>query len=189
MQLRLTVPASTPVVSVPEAKKNSRVFHDEDDTYFEGLIAAATGLVGRVLGRSLASETWEMKLDEFPSGRMAFPQGTLISVDSIEYLDADQTEQTIAGYRTFGVGTDNGFALPAVNESWPTASSEPLSVTVTFKAGYTSVPAPIKHACLMLVSHWYEVREAVGEASMQEPPMAVSALIAPYRNWFSPRAE
>lgn len=43
------------------------------------------------------------------------------------------------------------------------------------------VPAPIKHAVLLLVSHWYGAREAAAT----EPPRAIAfgvdALLQPYR--------
>ncbi|WP_318855539.1 head-tail connector protein [Sinorhizobium meliloti] len=43
------------------------------------------------------------------------------------------------------------------------------------------VPAPVKHAVLLLVSHWYSAREAAAT----EPPRAIAfgvdALLQPYR--------
>jgi len=45
------------------------------------------------------------------------------------------------------------------------------------------IPAPLKQACLLLVSHFYENREAVPAIKMESVlPLGVDALIAPYRD-------
>lgn len=43
------------------------------------------------------------------------------------------------------------------------------------------VPAPIKHAVLLLVSHWYNAREAAGEKPSQAIAFGVSTLLQPFR--------
>ena len=42
--------------------------------------------------------------------------------------------------------------------------------------------ASIDQATLMLVGHWYAHRESVSETSMNEVPMGVASLLAPYRH-------
>lgn len=42
--------------------------------------------------------------------------------------------------------------------------------------------ASIDQATLMLVGHWYAHRESVSETSMNEVPMGVTSLLAPYRH-------
>lgn len=183
MRLRLTVPVSTPIISVAEAKTQCRVLHDDEDQYFVDLVDAAAAYISRITGKSLGQETWELCLDGFPPERIAIPKGPLISVDEISYVDPDEASATIASFRAFGVGSDDGFVLPAPDTSWPSTNDEPESVTVTFKSGYATAPAPLKHACLLLISHWYETRSAAMDESMSEPPMAVTALVSPFRNW------
>ncbi|KQP36691.1 head-tail connector protein [Methylobacterium sp. Leaf100] len=59
-------------------------------------------------------------------------------------------------------------------------------VTVRYRAGYvdSAVPAPIRHAILLMVGHLYENRMAVTAAtSMGAMPMGVDALLSPYRVW------
>ena len=43
------------------------------------------------------------------------------------------------------------------------------------------IPLPLRHAILMLAGHWYNQREGVATASMQEVPYSMQALIKPYR--------
>jgi len=48
--------------------------------------------------------------------------------------------------------------------------------------GPEAVPSPLRHAILMLVAYWFEVREAA-EHGLVEGPVAgrTAALLAPYR--------
>ncbi len=39
----------------------------------------------------------------------------------------------------------------------------------------------VLQAALLLIGHWYTNREAVGAADLRQVPLAVSALIAPFR--------
>ena len=47
--------------------------------------------------------------------------------------------------------------------------------------GGGAVPAPIKHAILMLGAHWYNQRESVSSVQMHAVPDSLQALIKPYR--------
>ena len=56
--------------------------------------------------------------------------------------------------------------------------------SVTYRAGYETIPAPIKQAVLLLVGQWYSYRGNVAEEGRPaEMPMAVEALLSPYRVW------
>lgn len=74
---------------------------------------------------------------------------------------------------------------PKPDQVWPGSYHREDAVSVTYVAGYgnaDAVPAPIKAAILLIVGHLYENREAstVG-VSAELLPMAVDALLAPYR--------
>lgn len=45
----------------------------------------------------------------------------------------------------------------------------------------TPVSAPVKHAITLLVSHWYNAREAAGEKPSAPIAFGVNALLQPYR--------
>jgi len=45
----------------------------------------------------------------------------------------------------------------------------------------TDVPAPIKHAIMLLGAHWYNQRESVSSVQMHAVPDSLQALIKPYR--------
>lgn len=187
MSLRL-VSVIAPIVSSAEAKAHLRVFHSDDDAYIDGLIATASDhLLGENswIGRASAASEWELTLCQFPADRLDIPKPPLASVDGVFYTPADGgAEAELTGFRTLDVGVKNGgYILPAKNTSWPLTDGEPGSVRVEFTAGYAETPASIKHAALLMIGHWYENREVATEAKLSDMPMAVDALLMPYRNW------
>ena len=42
-------------------------------------------------------------------------------------------------------------------------------------------PAPVQHAALLLIGHWYAHREEVAPGTMIEIPVAARHLLSPYR--------
>jgi uncharacterized phiE125 gp8 family phage protein len=185
MTLRL-VTAIAPIISLADAKAHLRVLHDDDNGYISGLIeTAGDWLFGENswLGRPAPASEWELTLCEFPAGRLDIPKPPLVSVDGVFYMPSDGgAEQELTGFRTLGE-SGSGYILPAKDLEWPETDSEPESVRIEFTAGYALLPASIKRAALLLIGHWYENREAVAEAKLSAMPMAVEALLMPYRNW------
>ncbi|TXH84829.1 MAG: hypothetical protein E6Q77_01730 [Rhizobium sp.] len=189
----VTPPASTPV-TLAEAKVHCRANdHTDDDDTLRALISAAVsyldGWTG-ILGRCLVEQTWRQDFGCFFT-RLPLPLFPVISITDVKYFDSAGAEQTIdpAAYslqvNDLGayVRFVDGFSAPALR------SDEP-AVGITYKAGYansgepatSTVPDAIKHAILLLVSHWYQNRDAVVIGQQPtELPMAVSALLAPYR--------
>lgn len=49
-------------------------------------------------------------------------------------------------------------------------------------AGQEAVPGALVEAVLMLAAHWYENREAAGEAA-REQPFGVSDIVREFRDW------
>jgi uncharacterized phiE125 gp8 family phage protein len=183
----LVTPAAATPVSVTEAKAHLRVDHTGDDTLITSLIAAATehldGYSG-ILGRCLVTQTWRQDFDGFAK-TMRLPllastissvkyrnsAGQLSTVTATDYaLKADE----LGSYVRF----DDGF-------SFPSDLAQSQAVLIEFTAGFgnaAAVPAAIKAAILLLIGHWYANREAVSVGHVAtELPMAVDALIEPYR--------
>lgn len=181
----ISAPATFPVL-LDDAKAHLRVDHEDDDDLIEGLIAAATehldGYTG-VLGRALVTQTWRQDFCGF-SARMGLPLRPVSSIASVTYFDGDNATQAL-GSTVYGLFADAAGAYVALtpDQAWPSTRSRRDAVSVTYVAGVadTAVPAPIKQAILLMVGHWYANREAVSEGSMAEVPMAVDALLRPYR--------
>lgn len=171
--VRTAEPAVTPV-SLIEAKAHLRVDHNDDDTLITALIAAAVdhldGWTG-ILGRCLVEQTWRQDFDTFATC-LPLPLGPVISVSSL----------TVGGVTVDA--SDYALLVDAGGRARVEIAhiaSGPGTVSVTYKAGYATVPAALKVAIMLLVGNWYENREAVGEAR-SELPIGAHALIAPFRS-------
>lgn len=188
--VRTVAPAAFPV-TLAEAKQQVRADFDDDDSYLQALIAAATthldGWTG-ILGRCLEEQTWRQDFDGFWRV-FRLPLAPVISITTLGYLDAAGASQTVdaANYvlledeRGPFLRLNDGYAYPAVRAQGP-------AVSVTYKAGYaqangvSTVPADLKHAIKLAVSHWYDHRDAVVVgASVAKLPLAFDALVAPHR--------
>lgn len=178
-----TIAASA--LTLAEAKAHLRVDFDDDNTYISSLNLAATIWANKWLGISLGGEReWELVLDKFPDEKLNLPVTHLVSVETVDYVAADGASASYAGFRAFGVGSDDqGYILPAADETWPETDDAPEAVTVAFTAGYSDAPADLKHGLLIFVGGWYANREPVAGKPAGELPFAVSALLLPYRNW------
>jgi uncharacterized phiE125 gp8 family phage protein len=160
---------------------------DTDDAeaqfYVESLIAAAQGNIDGPagwLGRCLGIQTLEVRGWDFGfCDRLPYPP--VIDVLSVAYIDPTGAVQTlpVSEYQ-ISVG---GFLEPSYGISWPQARYERDAVRVRYRAGYEEIPAPIKHAVLLMVSHLFNNRDAVTTTAAQPAtlPMGVDALLAPYR--------
>ena len=69
---------------------------------------------------------------------------------------------------------------------WPEPGRVAAGIEIAFVAGFgalaADVPAPIRHAVLMLIAHWYEHRDPIEIGSAEANiPAPVSELLMPYR--------
>ncbi len=182
MAITLITPAATFPVTLAEAKAQCRVLHNDEDDYINTLIAAATGHVEKMAGLGLIAQTWRLTLDEF-SKCISLPIAPLQSVTSVQYFDEAGDLQTVdpALYTVDNVSTP-GWVVLNEGEQWPVTLSAVNAVRINYVVGFTDVPAPIKHAILLLIGHWFENREAVITGTITAKlPMAVDALLANYR--------
>lgn len=193
MALYLISRASTAIVSTADLKAHLRVEHTAEDTLIAAYGAAAVAHLEGAdgwLGRALAEQTWELKLDDFCGGEIRLPLPPLVSVESVKYYDASDVLQTLstAAYQVIGVnGNQPGKVALNYGYSWPTVRIKREAVVVRFKVGYldpaiNALPTPISQALKLLVGHWYVQREPVLVGSIaEELPLTVKALLAPYQ--------
>lgn len=194
MRLSLVIPPAQEPLTIIDVRRHLRIDDDQDDqlTYVAGLIQSARqhfdGMAG-ILGRALITQRWRLDLDDFLDV-LRMPLPPLQSVEKIEYLDIEGTLKTVdpAVYEVVTAGTSHGYVLRRPKQQWPADVDTEIAypVRITFVAGYgpagTDVPAPIRHAMLLLVANWYENREATVMGSASTPlPFGVSDMINPYR--------
>lgn len=189
MQLTLHVAPSGSLVTLAEAKAHLRIEHTAEDAYLPALIATAEALVaGRDgwTGRALLTQTWKLTLPGFPSAScLRLPLPPLRSVTHVKYYDSANVQQTLssADYSVLTADTPGRLELNAT-AGWPGVYTRPDAAEVQFEAGYGTagdVPAPIKHAVLIVLGALYANRGDMG--GTVAVPGAVRRLLASYKAW------
>jgi uncharacterized phiE125 gp8 family phage protein len=182
-----------------------------DDALVTLYIQAAREYVESNCNRAVLSQQWRFSLDGFPvytPGRIRFndrssyrqianqwaesvyiylPKPSLISVDSIKWIDTAGIVQTLNA-SAYSVDADSIPAriAPTPNTYWPVPQMYcPNTVQIVFTCGYGSdpleVPARIQAAMLLLIAHWYANRESVSSAILTSIPFGIDALLASER--------
>lgn len=178
--------APSALLDLEEVKAHLRTIDDDEDGLIGGLIDAVTSYLdgwSGILGLALVTQTWRQAHDGFPNnGQLRIPLGPVTGTPTISYYDEAGSQQP---FSDFHVATDAIGPMIVLRDgaSWPTTGIRPDAVAVTWQCGYgdaANVPAAIRQAALLLIGHWYANRETAG-ASMAEQPIAVSALLAPFR--------
>lgn len=171
---RVTAPADS-MLTVEEAKRHLYLMHDQDDAYVEHLIEVATGFIEGSTGAGvpLAVAQWVLTMDHLPR---CFD----IDLCPVRSIDSVTVDGETIPPDLYSVDLDS---VPArvKGHYLPQCRSDVGRVKVTFTAGYDVIPADLKHAALMLVSHLYENREAVSPDDLKDVPFSVTATINRYR--------
>ena len=188
----ITAPTGA-VATTAELKAQCRVKHSLEDTVLAACLLAATEWAEKFTGRALrAGGTFELWLDEFPSGGIRLPKPPVASVTSVKYYAQDGTDTTLVVTTDYTVflptGDEAGEAIvdPAYQRSWPVARAVRGSVRIRFVAGYdaapTAIPGAVKQAVLMLADEMYFNRgeSIVGTISAQAAVTA-ERLLWPFR--------
>jgi len=182
----VTPPA--PVVTWEEAQAHLRLDGDDEKTFVESLIAAATGHIDGPdgwLGRSVGVQALEARMSGFGVGPIRLPFEPILNVVSVHYLDGTGTPVLVdaSTYELFG--SDLGTAW---GKSWPTPGAyrgQAETVRIQYRVGYEEAPAPIKAAILLMVGDLHRFRSTASDMNITPTaiPMSttVEALLAPYR--------
>lgn len=180
---RIAVSTFEPV-SIQRAKHNSNIADSEKafDAFFADCIKAARDYIERQLGCCICEASYTLSLSKFPTYAIPIPVWPVAAVASITYKDTDNANQTV----TFGTivqpVNDDRYTIYLTDwAAFPTARSTPNAITISFTAGWASqdvIPPSIARAALMLVSYWFENREAVLIGSIsKETEFSVNALL------------
>lgn len=185
--VRYTAPAVEPV-TLAEAKTQCRIDTSDDDTYVSSLISMAREYVETTLDISLISQVWEARYDSFPLWEIILPRPPMASgTVTVIYRDEAGASQTITSaanaFQTDHYATP-GRIYPNYEGVWPAVRGDENSVVVRWPAGYgasgSSCPAVTRGLILLLVAHWYEMRQPVvaGFSQVLEVPQTFHTLLA-----------
>ena len=191
MALTIEVAPTVEPVTRNEAKLHCRIDSTDEDTYVDGLIAAARRAIEIQTGRALVTQTLRLTRDIFPASRvLRLERPPLQSITSVKYQDTADVEQTLsaASYQADAKSTPGRLVLKD-GYTWPSTKNNANSVTVIYVAGYgleAAVPQDLKQAVLLLTAHLYANREPVdvrpGAGAIQIPK-TIDYLCMPYKVW------
>jgi len=152
----LITPPTGECIHVDEARNDRRIDDRADDAKLKSLIIAARQAAEAKTRQQLLHARWQYILDAFPApGCAAFvpsgasvsippyairlPHSPLVVVEKIEYLDMDESWQTVppADY-VVNTGMTPAIITPRFGKVWPIPLPQIGSVKVTYTAGYAS---------------------------------------------------
>jgi uncharacterized phiE125 gp8 family phage protein len=184
-----TGPTAEPV-SLDDVRRQARIESsvDDIDPLLAVYLASAREFAEARTGRALMTQTWYLKLDDFPlwDAPIWIPRPPLQSVTAVTYVDGFGTTQTWPSSQYIvsapaGPNAQFGRIAPGANFSYPATEDRIEAVTVEFVCGWTAedlVPGKIKAAILQLAAHQYEHREpiVIGTISSEIPLSALALL-------------
>lgn len=184
MALTRITDATEEPITLAEAKLHLRVDHSADDQLIGALITAARQAAEERMQRSILPQTWEKRLDLFPSG-IELPRGPVVSITSIKFLDTAGALQTLdpADYQLDNTSDYLGWVVPAVDVDWPDTQENINAVRVRYLAGWANpaaVPAAIKQWILAMVGATYTHRELAAAGTEVRTLGFLDHLLDPY---------
>lgn len=203
MGLSVVVDPGFEPVSLDEAKSHCRITNTVEDGLIAGYILAARQMIEASTRRVLVQQTFDFTIDWrwpfrsrtvdgycFANQRIELPVSPVLSssdVVSVTYVDWNGAVQTLdpAQYQ-IALSGPVPVIDPVYGIYWPTTRWQAEAITVRFKAGYGTspgdTPEPLRQAMLLLIGHWYAVRETVNVGNItSELPWTTEALLSPFR--------
>ena len=187
MSLRITGIQSGEPITLAEAKTQLLVSHNQDDDYITSLIAAARTWCEHYCNRHFVRKAVEEYFGCFADIDLERP---VIALQQIDYRDMGGAWQ-ILDAALYDVSGDHVWLKSG--QSWPALYLCGLNVKINYTIGIDGdgavpdqditafVPADVKHAIKLLLTHWYETRSAVSDKIMKDIPFGVENLLGGVR--------
>ena len=186
--LRVHTPPVVEPVSLADAKAQCRVDSSTEDALISSYITMAREYVESTLDVALITQTLEARYDTFPLWELILPRPPMApGAVTVTYRDEAGQMQTISSAASqFQVDqyVTPGRIYPLYENVWPAVRGDENSVTVQWTAGYgasgASTPAVARGAVLLLVAHWFEMRQPVvaGYSQVLPVPATFDTLLA-----------
>lgn len=136
---RCVVPPAAEPLHRNEAKAQCSLVADQTDwdTDFDRWIAAARDYLEEIAEVALLTQTWELALPRFPSGRepLLLYRPPVQAIESIHYRDGNGEPQELDEYLA-ALALFPASIIPAAGTSWPATDCSPAAVVVRFRCGY-----------------------------------------------------
>jgi uncharacterized phiE125 gp8 family phage protein len=180
-RLRIVTPPSVQAVTLTQTKAHIRVEDTDSDALISAYIDAATQSLA-YLGQAILPVTYALDLDYLPD-RIELPKPPLVEVTSIAIIDPTGTPGTVdpSLYKVNISSEGFGEVALAYGQSWPQIRGDLGSATITFEAGYATVPNAIQIAIMMIVGQLFDNRADIGPAMQYAIPRGIDMMLQPYR--------
>ena len=189
MALVLTSGPAVEPVTAADAKAHLRIDGSAEDVLINSLILTSRLHIEAALGLAMINQTWMLVLDRWPPcGTVEIPIAPLQAVTAVRVRNAAGLPVTVlpTSYLVDIASKPPRLIWNNTAPGYPgqVANGIEIDVSAGFGAAAASVPAPLKHAILMLTAHWYEHRDPVEIGSTAARiPEAVADLIQPFRKF------
>lgn len=166
-------------LTLSQVKSHLRIEHYDEDDYITSLIATGYQIAENYTSTTIIQAEKIDYLDDFDYA-ITMANNPVISITSIAYNDADSITQS---QTDFYLDNRDTIAVlkPLQNQAWPTTDQDHENVVITYQAGYTTIPAAIDSAVLLIVGSLYEQRENHIAGALSRVPMSAEYLLTPYR--------
>lgn len=170
-----------------------------DDLYITSLITVAREYCEEYQNRAYITQVWEVSLERFPRNdrdsvnnninddKIEIPKGRLQKINSFTYKDTVGVITEMQPDIDYVVSTRGilGRVCPSFGRIFPVCILYPLDpIVINYTCGYgddgIKVPARIKQAMLLLISHWYDNRMVINDlrgVNPEEVSFAVTSLL------------
>lgn len=176
----ITAHPTEAVVTVAEVREHARIDSTHTDELIRAIITAAERTVEHLTRTALLTQT---RTGLYWSVRVLTPEvcpGTPVQSMTVTRYTSESATESVTVRRTDGAPAmwyppDDGFCYERTDGS-PTW-------TVSAVCGYADkadIPAPIRHAILLLCGHLYDHPELVSGEPLKEVPFTISLLLGPY---------
>ncbi len=177
--------APDPLVTTAEAKAHLEYADSDRDAYIGALCSAASEMLDGphgMIGKAINEQTWTFALRTVPTGQIEIPIFPVKALQAVTYYNANNVSQVInVNQFRLVANEDYAYLEPVAGFTWPVLYDRADAVTFTVQLGMSAAPAGLKQAALLLVSHWFENREAVSDKAMLPVPFALESLVNRWR--------
>jgi len=182
MKFEVIKKAQEEPISLEDAKLFLRVDSDEEDDLIKTMITTARELAEGIQGRTLPEQELKAYFDSFPSkgDPLKLPRPPVKEIKEVKYTDRGGDTQELTEFEA------DLHAEPAlIYADWPETKDRPNAVEVEYDAGYDEIPRPTVQGIVLMLGHFYEIREpvAIGTIATQIP-FSVEMLLRQHKVWW-----
>ena len=194
MGLKIIAQPAGELLTIDECREHLRVQPYEvdsegvgthpDDAQIMAMLSAARAHCENFLGISIAQRTYELSLDQFPSGPINVAMPPVVSVESVT---VGEGSDALLDPDTYIVDDFNAPVRLVPVDTWPTVTAATNLIRIRYVTGFGTgsddVPLPweIRAAMLLLLGSLYAHREDATEKALASVPTGVDGLLRPLR--------